>query len=57
MKTLCDLKKDYIEEHITEVIKLVDKPMYVCRKCLRSANEKDKLCKPMLISDVVKREK
>ncbi len=53
MKTLCDLKKDYIEEHISEVIKLVDKPKYVCRKCLRSANEKDKVCKPILISDAL----
>jgi len=57
MKTLCDLKKDYIEENISEVIKLVDKPKYVCRKCLRSVNEKDMVCKPILISDALMKKK
>ena len=49
MKTLCDLDKKDIEKKFSDVVKLVDKPKYVCRKCARAANEKDLVCKPVKI--------
>ncbi len=48
--TLCDLKREEIEENWSAVCDLVRKPKYVCRKCARSAKNKDHLCKPKRIA-------
>jgi hypothetical protein len=49
MKTLCDFDKKEVEKRITEIMKMVDHPKYVCRKCARAANEKGLVCKPVKI--------
>jgi hypothetical protein len=49
MKTLCELDKKEIEKNFAEVVKLVNKPKYVCRRCARAVNEKDLVCKPAKI--------
>jgi len=46
-KSFCDLSKDEIAEKLDEIISLVNKPKYICRKCARAANEKTHLCKPV----------
>ena len=48
--TLCDLKREEIEENWSAVCDLVRKPKYVCRKCARGARCKDHLCKPKRIA-------
>lgn len=45
-KKLCKLvKDDALEDSFKEYVALVDQPRFVCRKCGRSANSKDNLCK------------
>ena len=48
-KTLCDLDKNEIEEHIEEIASIVSEPQYLCRKCARVAINKKYLCKPIKI--------
>lgn len=50
-KTFCDLTKDYIAKHLDEIILLIDKPKFICRKCARAANESTHLCKPVKIKN------
>ena len=51
-KTLCKLvKDDYLDKHMDEYIEMIDKPKYVCKKCGRSANKEDVLCKAQKIKD------
>lgn len=45
--SLCDWSRSDILENLTELIDLVGRPNYVCRKCARVANEKVNLCKPI----------
>jgi hypothetical protein len=49
MKTLCDLDKKEIEKNLSLMMKMVDRPAYICKKCARAANTKDLLCKPVKI--------
>ena len=49
-KVLCKLvKDDYLEKHMDEYIEMIDKSKFVCKKCGRTANDKDALCKPKKI--------
>jgi len=43
---MCHLKKSTLKDHFDDVVKLVDNPKYICKKCFRVANDKDALCKP-----------
>ncbi len=49
MKTICDFDSDDITKNIDKIMKLVDKPKYVCNKCARAANDEDRVCKPVKI--------
>lgn len=49
-KTLCEIfKKDMDKDDFKKYIPLVDRPKYVCKKCGRAANEKDRVCKDLKI--------
>ena len=48
-KTLCELEKIEIEKKSAELIKLIANAKYYCKKCARSANDKEVLCKPKKI--------
>lgn len=43
-KTFCELTKSEIEKHSEEILKLIDKPKYFCKKCLRVSIDKKYLC-------------
>lgn len=45
-KTLCDWSKRDLRKHADELLALVDKPNFFCRKCARVANTPKVLCKP-----------
>lgn len=45
-KTLCELSKDDFSKFDKLYRKVVKKPKYFCKKCLRACAEKDLLCKP-----------
>ncbi len=44
-KTLCEWEKKEIEKKSTELEKLIANAKYYCKKCARSANNKNVLCK------------
>ncbi len=46
MKALCKIKKEQYQAQLSTIVKLVSSPKYLCMKCLRSASEKNVLCKP-----------
>ncbi len=46
MKTLCKYKGSEIKKEFKAIKKIVEKPKFICMKCLRSANEKKALCGP-----------
>ena len=48
-KKLCDLDKKLIEKKLDSLIKHVDDPNFVCRKCLRVANSDNFLCKAVIL--------
>jgi hypothetical protein len=48
-KTLCEFNKSDHEKYDKEIRKLVKKPKYICKKCLRAVSEKEYLCKPIKI--------
>ncbi|MDA3798315.1 MAG: hypothetical protein PF692_04450 [Kiritimatiellae bacterium] len=43
---MCHLKKSTLKDHFDEVVDIVSQPKYICKKCLRIANDKSLLCKP-----------
>lgn len=46
MSKLCKLvKDDYLKDNIDHYMEMVKKPIYICKKCGRVANDEDKLCK------------
>lgn len=47
MKTLCKLKKDDLALSIQKIIKITQKPKYICTKCARVAKDKEYLCHAM----------
>ncbi|MEZ4603070.1 MAG: hypothetical protein R2861_06605 [Desulfobacterales bacterium] len=49
MKTLCDLDKKEIEKNLSLMMKMVDRPAYICMKVRPGANTKALLCKPVKI--------
>lgn len=46
VEKMCQLKKSTFKDHFEDVVKLVDDPSYICKKCFRVSNTKDVLCKP-----------
>ncbi|MFT7009491.1 MAG: hypothetical protein ACJAXJ_004040 [Colwellia sp.] len=46
-KTLCKWKKKEIEQNIHELTKIVSKPRFICKDCVRAACDKSYLCKPL----------
>ncbi len=49
-KCLCSMKKEDIEKRINDIMKMVNTPKYVFKKCARAANEKEFICKPIEIN-------
>jgi len=49
-KTLCEWEKKEIEKKSFHLEKLITNSKFYCKKCARSANDKDVLCKPKKIS-------
>jgi hypothetical protein len=45
-KSLCDFTKSDLAKYEKKLKKLVKKPKYICKKCLRVSSDKDFLCKP-----------
>ena len=48
-KTLCEWEKKKIEKKSDDLMKLIIDAKYFCKKCARSANSKEVLCKPKKI--------
>ena len=47
MKKMCELKKEQIEANLNKILVRVKQPDHICKKCARSANTKEILCKPV----------
>lgn len=45
IKKLCDVKKDDFKLYENEILSIVKNPLFICKKCLRVANESKHLCK------------
>ena len=45
-KTLCEWKREKIEEDMDELKALVRDARFICRKCGRVSNDEKALCKP-----------
>ena len=46
-RTLCDWSKERIKKKADDLLNIVDRPTFACRKCARVANHAIHLCKPM----------
>lgn len=51
VKRLCDLRKAPFDSIKDDIIKIVSKPTYICKKCLRVASDKKYLCKGETLKD------
>ncbi len=49
-KAMCKIAKDGLKEHRDEILAEVTDPKYICKKCLRTASDKELLCKPVQIN-------
>lgn len=45
IKKLCEIKKEDYKFYEEEILKIVQNPLFICKKCLRVANDKKFLCK------------
>lgn len=54
IKKLCALKKTDLEQRPKKLLKIVEKPKYICEKCARVAKEKTHLCKAVALKKWVK---
>lgn len=50
MKHLCELSKKGIDKNLDKILVSVNEPSFICRKCARVANRKERLCKPVKLS-------
>jgi hypothetical protein len=49
-KTLCEIfKKDMDKDDLRKYASLLSSPKYICKKCGRAANEKERVCKVVKI--------
>jgi hypothetical protein len=49
-KTLCEIfKKDMSKDELRKYVSLLNSPKYICKKCGRAANEKERVCKVVKI--------
>lgn len=46
---LCDIPKSRLKDDPESIAELVLDPRFICRKCLRVAHDRDRLCKPRRI--------
>jgi hypothetical protein len=53
-KTLCDWTKNDIEKHFNKLSKIVETPQFICKKCARSSNSEEYLCKPRIKKPALK---
>lgn len=48
-KSLCKWKKKDIDKDLHSLMRIVEKPKFICKDCLRAAQDKNFLCKPTKI--------
>ncbi|MFO7821493.1 MAG: hypothetical protein R6V56_05510 [Lentisphaeria bacterium] len=48
-KKLCKLSRKDIEKNFPEYVELTNDPVYICKKCKRTAKQEKNLCKPKKI--------
>lgn len=48
---LCKWKKKDLENDFGDLLTIVAKPKYVCKRCARAARARKFLCKPVSLSD------
>jgi hypothetical protein len=46
IKSMCKVDRKLIDKYPEEFFTAVNKPKYVCKKCLRAASDKAFLCSP-----------
>lgn len=51
-KELCKWKKDEISEGFDSIIKIVEEPKFVCKKCARVSDKKKWLCSPVQMKKI-----
>ena len=49
--TICEWKKDKIQDDFEKLKSLVLQPKFICKKCGRAANSEEFLCKPKKIDN------
>ena len=49
MKHLCELNKKGYEKISGKIETIIINPEFICKKCIRVANDKARLCKPKSI--------
>ena len=49
MKKMCKAAKDGLKSNEKEIFAQVKDAKYICKNCLRTANDKGLLCKPVKI--------
>lgn len=55
-KTLCDWSKKDIKKKAEALIKLIEKPEFICGSCARASNTSKVLCEPIKISKLTTKE-
>lgn len=57
MKHLCDLCKKGVDKNLSKILEAVDDPKFLCQKCIRVSNDKERLCKPAKLSSLLGKKK
>jgi hypothetical protein len=55
MKSLCALSKKGVKQNLPKIMESVRDPQFICEKCARVANTKERLCKSVKINTMLKK--